>query len=121
VIDQPSRRVVWNQLGDGTWDATYLSFFWLANDEKVTTAGQWRVIAPPGTDELVLPPIPDAYRDWLPADIESIADAYVILFDSDALEWDEARQLGLDPSVSFDHAETLSTPTTLRYSSSFFD
>ena len=121
VIDQTSRRVFWNHTGDGAWDATYVVFSWIQTDEKMTTAGEWRIVAPPGQHELVLPPVPDAYRDWLPADIDSIGDAYVTLFDSETLDWDGARQHGLDPLQSRDFSGTLAEPATHRYSSSYFD
>jgi hypothetical protein len=121
AIDQAARSVSWPHVGEGAWDATYFSFRWTATDGEVTSAGQWRVVAPPGRHELALPPLPEAYRDWLPAEIDTIDAAYVILFDSDALDWDGARQLGLDPPSLFDYAGTLTEPATLRNSSSFFD
>jgi hypothetical protein len=121
LIDRDTRQVSWTQVGDGDWDATYLTFYWKATDDESTRIGEWRVVVPPGRHELVLPPVPEAYGEWFPADIDQFLEPLVMLFDSDALDRDSARQLGIDPREFVIYPSTLTEPASLRYSFSIFD
>ena len=116
AFDQATRRFGWARNGAGTWDATYLQFNWLS-EGKGGVYGQVFVAVPPGVHEVVLPEVPDEYKEWLPDDLAELNPG-VILFDADGLDWDQVRQHGVDP-MRFDFTARFGEPTTMRYSTSF--
>ncbi|HUS65949.1 MAG TPA: hypothetical protein VMZ28_15460 [Kofleriaceae bacterium] len=117
VFEQATRHFGWSQVGDGDWDATYVTFFWQQVDGKVVTSnGLGRVLVPPGVHEVVLPPVPVEYEAWLPESLDQIA-AQVTLFDAELLDADGARQLGFAPSAQPEYQLT-HEPQTVRYAMS---
>ncbi|HUS65950.1 MAG TPA: hypothetical protein VMZ28_15465, partial [Kofleriaceae bacterium] len=118
VYDDATRVFAWPQVGEGEWDATYLNFNWFAADGKKNPMfGNVRIVVPPGQHQFVLPPVPEEYQEWLAPNLDEI-EATVMLFDSDQLDWDEARQLGVDPSEIPSYGGTITEPALIRYSSS---
>lgn len=118
-FDLESRTFGFPLVGEGAWDATYLNLLWQDYDdsgEKVPpTYGTVRIVAPPGVTEVVLPPMPEEWSDWLPDTIDWFTPVLMIM-DSDALDWDAARQLGFGPWY-LDYPFAIE-PATVRYARS---
>jgi hypothetical protein len=116
LLDLERRSLSWVQVGQQSWDATYLDFIWSRVNEEAGEFQEavWTIVVPPGRRELSLPPVPPQFASWLPDRVDNAFLYLVAIEHGDIDGWPAARQLGLDPFSGHYQGEPGSTATIRR-------